>query len=133
MITLLAVGKARQTFVKEGIDEYLKRVQKYLKVEYKEVSTLDKVKGFVIALDEKGRQYSSEEFALFFKKIDLEQKDITFVIGEAEGLPKEFVKRCHAIISLSKMTFPTQLVRVLFMEQLYRALTIIHNEPYHKS
>ncbi len=130
MITILAIGKVRQQFVKSGIQEFLTRLQKYGKVEYREVDSFTSAKGYIIALDEGGTQYSSNTFAQFIKKKNLENKNITFLIGPAEGLGD--VKR-DTTISLSNMTYPTQLVRLIFIEQLYRAFTIIKNEPYHKN
>tara|TARA_Y100000034_G_C6869829_1_gene396937 strand:+ start:967 stop:1365 length:399 start_codon:yes stop_codon:yes gene_type:complete len=132
MIRIFAIGKVRQSFVRSGMDEYLKRLTKYAKVEYKEVNSFGKLKGFVIALDENGKNFTSEKFASFIKKNTMDNKDVTFVIGEAEGLPKDVVKNADAVISLSSMTFPTQLVRLVFLEQLYRAFTIVKGEKYHK-
>ena len=135
MITILALGKIKQPFVQQGMNEFLKRLQHYTKVEYLEKNSLnlDNLNGYLIALDEHGQQFTSTEFAQFLKKIDLENKNIIFIIGEAEGLSEEILKKCSKTISLSKMTFPTQLVRLIFAEQLYRAFTIINHEPYHKS
>jgi len=135
MITILAQGKARQEFVKLGIQEFLKRLQKYGRIEYKEIDTFNTLKladTFLITLDETGTQYSSQQFAEFIKKKTMQHKNITFCIGEARGLPQTIKQQANHSLCLSKMTFPTQLVRVIFLEQLYRAFTIISNEPYHK-
>jgi len=129
MIRILGLGKVKEAYVKEVLQEYIKRLSKYAKVEYLDGS-LEAVKGFVIALDEKGKEFTSKEFSDYIKKVNLENKDITFVIGEAEGLPKNL--KYEEKISLSKMTFPNQMVRVIFVEQLYRAFTIIKGEKYHK-
>ncbi len=135
MITLLGIGKVKQPFVQEGMQEFLKRLQSYTKIEYLEKNNLnlDNLNGYIIALDEHGSQMTSVEFAQFIKKITLEQKNIIFIIGEAQGLSPDILQKCSKTISLSKMTYPTQLVRLIFAEQLYRAFTIINNEPYHKA
>ena|SRR3989338_326853 len=133
MITLLCTGKTKTSFVKDGIIEYSKRLSRFTKVQVieKDIVTFPK-DSYIIALDERGKQLSSLEFAQFIKKTTLAQKDITFLIGPATGLPPEIKKQCNASISLSQMTFPNELVRVIFLEQLYRAFTIIENHPYHK-
>lgn len=135
MITILALGKIKQSFVQHGMNEFLKRLQQYTKVEYIEKNNvnIEKLNGYIIALDEHGQQFASAEFAQLIKKTTLENKNLIFIIGEAEGLSEEILKKCSKTISLSTMTFPTQLVRLIFAEQLYRAFTIINNEPYHKS
>ncbi len=132
MITILATGKVRERYIKEGMEEYFIRLQKYAKVMYVEKDNLNVPEGYVIALDEKGKQYTSEQFAGFLKKKTLEQKNITFIIGGAEGIPTEIKGRCQETMALSAMTFPNQLVRLIFVEQLYRAFTIIKGEKYHK-
>ena len=132
MITILALGKTKPVFVKEGIQEYLKRLNKYVPLKYQEVEKLPKLKGYVIALEVQGKQYDSKAFSIFLKKQMLEQKDLTFIIGSENGFENEFLKTVQEKISLSTMTFPHELVRVIFLEQLYRAFTLINNEPYHK-
>ena len=125
-------GKLKEKYCKLGIEEYLKRMQKYAKVQIHESSSLENLKGFIIALDEHGTQFSSVDFATTVKKLHLEHKNITFVIGEAKGLPREILNTCNMKLSLSEMTFPNQLAVLVFIEQLYRAFTIIKKEPYHK-
>ncbi len=132
MITIVAIGKARQSFVKDGVEEFISRLGKYTKINYKEVEKIPELKGYVIGLDEHGKQYDSPAFAKKIKEWTMANKELTFVIGPAEGLPKEVLAVCKEKVSLSAMTFPTQLVRLIFAEQLYRAFTINNNEPYHK-
>jgi 23S rRNA (pseudouridine1915-N3)-methyltransferase len=87
---------------------------------------------FLILLDERGDEYTSEEFARFIQKLQIANKtNIVFLIGGAYGFSDEVYKRADAKIALSKLTFPHQLVRVIFMEQLYRAFTILKGEKYH--
>ncbi|MBI2573604.1 23S rRNA (pseudouridine(1915)-N(3))-methyltransferase RlmH [Candidatus Woesearchaeota archaeon] len=132
MIRIVAVGKTRQSFVKEGIAEFVGRLEKYTKIEYKEVEKVGVLQGYVIALDEHGTQYTSPDFSKKIQRLTMNHKDLTFVIGPAEGIPKDVLSQCQDKVSLSLMTFPTQLVRLIFVEQLYRAFTIMNNEPYHK-
>ena len=135
MIETVCVGKVRDEFVRSGMQEYLKRMQKYHKVMYREVGSLnidfDTFDGVVIALDEHGKQYGSVSFASFLKPIVLERK-VMFVIGGADGFDSVFLKKCTFVVSLSSMTFPHQLVRLIFIEQLYRAFTILAGEKYHR-
>ena len=86
----------------------------------------------VILLDEHGKEYSSMEWAgVLERKLSSSGRDIVFIIGGAYGFSQEVYARCNGKISLSKMTFPHQMVRVIFAEQLYRALTIMKGQPYH--
>jgi len=152
--TLLIIGKTNQDFIQEGIGLYKKRVERYIPfkimtvpeikksvnlnqddVKMKEAkSVLKKVPApeLLILLDEKGHHYNSKEFARFLEKQMIScPKNITFLIGGAYGFSSELYKRSDYIISLSKMTFSHQLACLIFMEQFYRAFTIIRGEPYH--
>ncbi len=153
-ITLLTVGKTDRSWVKDGLDIYLSRLKHYVPFsiveipELKNVSALStdqikvkegelilkqlKANDDVILLDERGKEYSSTKWAeALSKKINLGGKDIVFVIGGAYGFSNEVYERASGKISLSKMTFSHQMVRVIFVEQLYRAFTIMRGEPYH--
>ena len=134
MIRIVCIGKVKKAYVKEGVDIFLRRLTKYTKVEYLEKNEIKEIdlKGFTVALDVLGKDMSSEKFADMVKKVDMDYKHITFFIGEAQGLPEFVLNQCDMKLSLSKMTFPNELFRVIFLEQLYRAFTIINNEPYHK-
>lgn len=153
-ITLLTVGKTDKDWVKQGIDIYASRMKHYFPFsiveipELKNVSSLsqDQIKAKegelilknvkpaddVILLDERGREFSSMEFAKVLQdKISYNGKDIIFVIGGAYGFSDAVRQRSNSKISLSKMTFSHQMVRAIFVEQLYRAFTIMKGEPYH--
>ena len=153
-ITLLTVGKTDKDWVKQGIDIYASRMKHYFPFsiveipELKNVSSLsqDQIKtkegelilknvkpaDDVILLDERGREFSSMEFAKVLQdKISYNGKDIIFVIGGAYGFSDAVRQRRNSKISLSKMTFSHQMVRAIFVEQLYRAFTIMKGEPYH--
>ncbi|KRD95095.1 23S rRNA (pseudouridine(1915)-N(3))-methyltransferase RlmH [Priestia megaterium] len=157
-ISIITIGKLKEKYLKQGIQEYLKRLSSYAKVEIIELadekapenlseSEMEQVKQkegerilakisddtHVIALAINGKQKSSEELA---KEIDslatYGKSKITFVIGGSLGLSSEVMKRSNAALSFSKMTFPHQLMRLVLVEQIYRAFRIIRNEPYHK-
>jgi len=153
-ITLLTVGRTDVKWVGEGLELYSSRLVHYVPFsvdeipELKGVSSLSKdqikekegelilrrVKSSdeLILLDERGRQYSSEDFATFLQeKMSRSGRDMVFVIGGAYGFSKAVYDRSDAMLSLSKMTFSHQMVRTIFAEQLYRAFTIMKGEPYH--
>ncbi len=157
-ITIICVGKIKEKYFTGAIEEYSKRLSRYIKLEIIEVmdektvdgqsSLLDEqvkmregerilnvLKGdeYVIALAIKGNKSTSEEFA---RKIDelatYGKSHIAFIIGGSLGLSNEVLKKADEQISFSDMTFPHQLMRVILLEQVYRAYRIINNEPYHK-
>lgn len=153
-ITLLTVGKTDKDWVKEGIGIYSARMKHYFPFliveipELKNVSSLSeeqiktkegemilknlKPSDTVILLDERGKEYTSVEFAKMLQdKISYNGKDITFIIGGAYGFSEAVRQRSDSKISLSRMTFSHQMVRAIFIEQLYRAFTIMRGEPYH--
>ena len=152
MIKILCVGKIKEKFFTEGILEYQKRLDAYTKfsiVEVKEVNTSDVSKNiseegknilskisddeFVITLEILGKMIDSVELAhLIHEKMTYGFSKITFVIGGSNGLSSDVIKRSNYHLSFSKFTFPHQLMRLVLIEQIYRALTIINNKEYHK-
>lgn len=153
-ITLLVVGKTAFPFINEGIALYEKRLGHYVNYARVEIPELKGVQSLsqeqikekegelilknirntddVVLLDERGSIFSSIEWARHLeKKMVFEGKDIVFVIGGAYGFSQKVYQRANSRISLSKMTFSHQIIRVIFLEQLYRAFTIIKGEPYH--
>lgn len=153
-ITLLTVGKTDRDWVKQGLDIYTSRLKHYISFviteipELKNVSALSKeqikakeaeliLKNLkptddVILLDERGKEYSSMEFAKVLQdKISYTGKDIVFIIGGAYGFSDDVYQRANSKMSLSRMTFSHQMVRAIFAEQIYRAFTIMRGEPYH--
>lgn len=153
-ITLLTVGKTDKEWVKNGLDIYASRLKHYIPFalveipELKNVSSLSKeqikiregeliLKNIrpsddLILLDERGKEYSSMELAKVIQdKISYAGKDMVFVIGGAYGFSEAVYARANSKLSLSRMTFSHQMVRTIFVEQLYRAFTIIKGEPYH--
>ena len=153
-ITLLTVGKTDKDWVKQGLDIYVSRLKHYVPFSMTEIPELktvwalskDQIKpregelilknirtsDDVILLDERGKQYSSMELAGVIRdKMTYGGRDIVFVIGGAYGFSEAVYARADAKLSLSRMTFSHQMVRAIFVEQIYRAFTIIKGEPYH--
>ncbi|MCI5887943.1 MAG: 23S rRNA (pseudouridine(1915)-N(3))-methyltransferase RlmH [Brachyspira sp.] len=154
-IKIIALGKIKEKFLKEGIDEFLKRLTPYASVEIIELSPIEikdehltervldeegdkilshiKPQSFVITMEILGKQFSSEEFAKKINSLTNEgQSEIVFVIGSSCGLSKKVSARSNLKMSMSKMTFLHQFARLLLVEQIYRAFKIIKGETYHK-
>ncbi|MFA6801291.1 MAG: 23S rRNA (pseudouridine(1915)-N(3))-methyltransferase RlmH [Acholeplasmataceae bacterium] len=147
MIKLITVGKMNQKYLNEGIKYYQKQIPyKFEIIEVKDGKDEQAIKNegeailkqihdsdFVIALAIKGQMFSSEEFSQKIEDtMSYHTNDIVFVIGGSYGLSNEVYERCQLLISFSKMTFPHQMMRLIFIEQLYRAFMIMKNHPYHK-
>lgn len=153
-ILLLAVGKTSAKYLCDGIAEYCKRTSRYIPFEMKCVSDAKNTRNinetqqkqkegslilasiapqdYVVLLDEHGREFTSREFAAYIeRKMQTVAKQLVFIIGGPYGFSPEVTARANDKISLSKMTFSHEMVRLFFTEQLYRAMTIINNEPYH--
>lgn len=144
MIRIICVGKIKETFFKEAIEEYLKRLQKYHKIIIDEIIDSDiktegklildriKDKEYVITLEITGKEMNSLEFSKYLNKTFITNSNITFIIGGSEGLDNKVKERANYKISFSKLTFPHQLFRIILLEQIYRSFKIINNETYHK-
>lgn len=153
-IKLIVVGKTVDDYLKKGIQLYVNRIGFYVKFEMIEIPELKGVKSIsfdgikemegdliirqvdttdnVVLLDEKGDSLRSLEFAEFVnKKMVSGIKNLVFIVGGAYGFSDKLYKRSNGSLSLSKMTFSHQMVRLIFAEQLYRAFSILKNEPYH--
>ncbi len=153
-IELLTVGKTTIRFVEDGIAEYSKRLKHYIPYsikslpDVKNASKMDQAKqkeaegekildtisnsDFVVLLDERGKQYSSIEFSAFLEKQMISgRRKIVFVVGGPYGFSQSVYDRADSLLSLSKMTFNHEMVRLFFTEQIYRAMTILRGEPYH--
>jgi len=153
-IVLLQTGKTTEKYISEGIEQFSARISKYAGFDILTVPDLKSTKNmpvveqklkegkqiirlldsedYVIVLDEKGTEFRTVEFSGQLKKMFmLAKKRLVFVIGGPWGFSEEVYKKADLRMSLSKMTFPHQLVRLLFVEQLYRALTILKGDPYH--
>ena len=151
MIKIICLGKLKEKYLKEAIEEYQKRLTKYTKLEIIELKdeqddnpkkALQKEKELIkkhikdtdniVLLDIKGKQYTSEELSSFINKELTYNNNITFIIGSSNGLDEEIKKLTNKKISFSTLTFPHQLFRVLLLEQIYRSFKILNNESYHK-
>ena len=151
-INLIAMGDIKEKYFKDAIEEYKKRISRFAEIkiiELKEnapknngeiLSCLKKdaeeikkhIKGYLICLDIKGKMLSSEELAKKVDTLSLSNSEISFIIGASNGIDEEVKSLCKEKISFSPMTFPHQLMRVIFLEQLYRSFTILNNIAYHK-
>lgn len=144
MIKIIAIGKIKEKYLKDAINEYLKRLSKYTKVEIVELDDSNinnekelilkniKEKDYVITLEIEGSTYTSIEFSKRIEKQLIQNSNICFIIGGSDGLHDEIKNIAKEKISFSTMTFPHQLFRVLLLEQIYRAYKITNNESYHK-
>ncbi len=153
-ILFWAVGKGHDTYVKSGVEDFSKRINNYFKQEWELIANikdsanlseaeLKKKEGsillnklqkedFLVVLDERGKQLSSGELAVFLQtKANSGVKRIVFLIGGAYGVDPTVLERADFQWSLSKLVFPHQLVRLILAEQVYRACTILRNEKYH--
>jgi 23S rRNA (pseudouridine1915-N3)-methyltransferase len=133
MLRIFSKGKLKEAFYKSAENEYTKRINKFSKIRIEEIKNFDNIKcEFRILLDEKGKKFDSLSFSDILKDILLRYKEIGFIIGDWNGIDKKIADECDMILSLSPMTFPYQLSRIILLEQLYRAFTIIKGIDYHK-
>ena len=153
-ICLLVIGKTDATYIREGIGEYEKRLKRYLPFEMKVLPDIKNAKSlteslqkekegelileqlqptdWVVVLDEKGKHHTSMEFSSYLAQKMLGGiKRLVFVVGGPYGFADSVYQRANEKIALSKMTFSHQMVRLIFVEQIYRAMTILKGEPYH--
>ena len=142
-INIVCVGKIKEEFYRSAVGEYLKRLSRFAKVEVKELpegrtvedeapSILKALKGFKVALCIEGKKLSSEELANEMKKLCDKGEEISFVIGSSCGLADSVKNAADLKLSFSDMTFPHQLMRVILLEQIYRAFMINSGSEYHK-
>ncbi len=153
-ITLLVIGKTDSKYFSEAIAEYQKRLQHYIPFEMEVIPDLRNTKNlseeqqkekegelilkliqpgdYLVLLDDKGKEYSSVQFASYLeKKMHIINKRLIFVVGGPYGFSQKVYDAAKEKLSLSKMTFSHQMIRLIFTEQVYRAMTILNNEPYH--
>ena len=144
MIKIICVGKVKEKYLRDGIDDYLKRLTKYHKVEIIEINDSnmeEEAKGiiryinpkdYVITLEIEGNMVSSKELSDLIDKTFITNPSIDFVIGGSEGLSDSVKNISNYKLSFSKLTFPHQLFRIILLEQIYRSFKILNNETYHK-
>ena len=156
-INVICVGKIKEKYLKDAIDEYSKRLSRYCKLKITELSDekipdklnaslendikekecakiLNQIKkdSYIIALDLGGTQFSSEDFSKKLDNLSMENSNITFIIGGSLGLTTSLLNSCDLKVCFSKMTFPHQLIRVFLLEQIFRAFKISNGETYHR-
>lgn len=144
MIKIICIGKIKEKFYRDAIEEYMKRLSKYHKVEIIELPDsnikqekeliLKKIdsKDYIITMEIEGKQLTSIELSEMLDKTFLNYSNITFIIGGSDGLDDEIKNLSNYKLSFSKLTFPHQLFRVILLEQIYRSFKILNNETYHK-
>ena len=144
MIKILCVGKIKEQFYRDAIEEYMKRLTKYHKVVIEELLDSDinherdlllkhiNNRDYIITMEIDGNRIDSLEFSKFIDKTLINNSNLTFIIGGSNGLHDDIKKISNYKLSFSKMTFPHQLFRVILLEQIYRCFKIINNESYHK-
>lgn len=145
MIRILTVGKTKESYLRQGINDFLERISHFHKIEYVELKDKENLKEeakdilgrikdeFVVVLDEKGKECSSRIFAEFLKKKCLEEgRNVLFIIGSAEGLHEDVKERADLLLSMSQMTFTHEMCRLFLSEQIYRAFNIIKGTQYHR-
>lgn len=156
-INIVCIGKIKEKFFKDAIDEYSKRLSKYCKLNIIELpdekipekininienniktkectNMINHIKkdSYIICLDLNGKEFSSEQFSRKIEDISMESSQITFVIGGSLGLNQQILSLANQKICFSKMTFPHQLIRVFLLEQIFRAFKISNGETYHR-
>lgn len=151
-ISIWWTGKTTPDYLNRGVEDYIKRIQHFHKVAIKEFKEfkglqsaqkiityeekelniqLHKSKYYIVLLDEKGSAFNSLDFSKWLDNKLITSSKVCFIIGGAYGFSNDFKEQANELVSFSKMTLSHQLIRLIFMEQLYRAFTIIHNLPYH--
>jgi 23S rRNA (pseudouridine1915-N3)-methyltransferase len=153
-IQLLVVGKTDQDFVETGLNEFNNRLKHYISFEMEVIPDVRNVKNlsyeqqkekegesilkslqtgdYVVLLDERGKEFTSLQFAEYLeRKTHSVTKRLVFIIGGPYGFSKKVQNAAHEKIALSKMTFSHQFIRLIFVEQIYRAMTILNHQPYH--
>jgi len=135
---LVAVGRLKNAGLRAACDEYLKRLRRYARVEEREVKDEARLpeaiprEARLVALSRRGERWSSTDLARRTARWDQDGRDVALAIGGADGLPAGVLGRAERVWSLSSLTFPHELARVIVLEQLYRAFTIRRGEPYHR-
>lgn len=144
MIKIICLGKIKENYLKEGINDYLKRVNKYHKVNLIELPDSDifkegdeilkyiDSKDYVISLAIEGNQLSSIELSDKINKTFISYPNITFIIGGSNGIREDIKNKSNYLLSFSKLTYPHGLFRLILLEQIYRSFKILNHESYHK-
>ena len=144
MIKIICVGKLKEKYLTDGVNDYLKRLRKYHKIDLIELTDTNidnegteilkhiSNKDYVISLAIKGKELSSEELADKIDKTFISNPNITFIIGGSNGIRQDILNQSNMLLSFSKLTYPHGLFRLILLEQIYRSFKILNNESYHK-
>ena len=132
-LTISAIGKIKKLWIRDGINQYKKRMPELIINEVKtfNLNNLSSNNNIIICLSEEGKQFNS--FELCSLLLNFKNKKINFLIGDTDGISSDIKKNSDLILSLSPLTFPHQLARLILIEQIYRAVSISNNSPYHRS
>lgn len=144
MIKIICIGKLKEKYLSDGVNDYLTRIKKYHKIELIELpdSNIDNEgseilkhltnKDYIISLAIQGVSLSSPELAEKIDKIFISHPNITFIIGGSNGIRQDILDKSNMMLSFSKLTYPHGLFRIILLEQIYRSFKILNNESYHK-
>jgi len=144
MIKIICVGKLKEKYLIDGVNDYLTRLRKYHKIELIELPDSNIVnegneilkhlstKDYIVSLAIKGIQLSSTDLAEKIDKIFISNPNITFIIGGSNGIREDILEKSNLLLSFSKLTYPHGLFRLILLEQVYRSFKILNNESYHK-
>ncbi len=131
-LSINAIGKIKKNWIREGINQYKKRMPDITINEFKSFNIDNiRVNNIIICLTEEGKSFSSIELTSLL--LNFKNKKINFLIGDADGIPSDIKEKSHLLLSLSSLTFPHELARLILLEQIYRAISISNNFPYHRA
>nr|WP_075487896.1 23S rRNA (pseudouridine(1915)-N(3))-methyltransferase RlmH [Prochlorococcus marinus] len=132
-LTIYAIGKIKKPWIRDGIDQYKKRMPELNINEIKtfNIKNLRSNNNIIICLSEEGKQFNSVELSSLL--LNFKNKKINFLIGDTDGISPDIKEYSDIILSLSSLTFPHELARLILIEQIYRAISISNNSPYHRS
>ena len=131
-LSINAIGKIKKNWIKDGINQYKKRMPDLIINELKtfNINNLRLNNNIIISLSEEGKQFNSIELTSLL--LNFKNKKIIFLIGDADGISSDVKKKSDLLLSLSPLTFPHELARLILLEQIYRAISISNNSPYHR-
>ena len=131
-LSIIAIGKIKKNWIREGINQYKKRMPDLIINESKSFNIDNiRVNNIIICLTEEGQSFNSIELTSLL--LNFKNKKINFLIGDADGIPSDIKDKSNLLLSLSPLTFPHELARLILIEQIYRAISISNNSPYHRA
>ncbi len=131
-LSINAIGKIKKNWIREGINQYKKRMPDLIINESKSFNIDNiRVNNIIICLTEEGKSFNSIELTSLL--LNFKNKKINFLIGDADGIPSDIKDKSNLLLSLSPLTFPHELARLILIEQIYRAISISNNSPYHRA